>query len=150
MRSATHLTLAAVICLLLQAACAKDRSELGITKSENEGRFNVCYDNATLQEILADVVREGGYNIVASKDALKNRITVNLTDVELLPALSSIVECHGLILGERVTGSGVYTVRPRTFEDERAAAIKRFFDALRREGFSEEQAMQILLRSMDK
>jgi hypothetical protein len=137
--------------LVCSAACAADKlAATGLTPGDKPDRFNLRYENTPLKSVLTDITKQLDVNIVASADSLKDEVTCNLTNVELMPAIRALVEGLGYVFCEQVPGSGVYTIRHRTLEEDRAASLKRFFDALRKEGFTEDKAMQILLRSLEK
>jgi hypothetical protein len=149
MNKTSFLGVLLLACSVCTSACAAHKLAIGVTSTGKSGRFNVRYDSAPLKTVLADVSKHLDVNIVSSAN-LNDKVTCDLTEVELLPALHIIVESSGYIFREQVPGSGVYTIRSRTPEEERAGSLKRFFDALQREGFTKEQAMQILLRSLDE
>jgi|GEM_PF-3082020 len=72
--------------------------------------FSITFDNVSLVDVVRAFTRISGVNIVAKPDDLQGNVTVNLTDVEWFTALSSILDMHGLMLGERYPGSGVYSI----------------------------------------
>ena len=150
MRMTSFLALIIFGSLACCSTLAADKVVLGITVSDKADRFNLRYENAPLKTVLADITKRLQANVVVSADYLKQEVTCNMTEVELLPALRAIVDALGYVFGEQLVGSGVYTIRRRTPEEERAASLKRFFDALRKEGFTEDQSMQILLRGLER
>jgi hypothetical protein len=150
MNKTSFLAVLLFACSVCTCACAADKLATGLTSTDKPNRFNLRYDSAPLKTVLADVTKQIDVNIVASADSLKDEVTCNLTDVELMPAIKTLIEGLGYVFREQVPGSGVYTIRHRTPEEQRAASLKRFFDALQREGFTEDQAMQILLRSLNE
>ena len=88
--------------------------ETGLTPSASTGSLiNVTLDQVPLQDVVRMFTRITGANIIASASNLQGTVTVNLQDVEWKPALSAILEMHGLAMVERTTGSGVYSILPK-------------------------------------
>lgn len=82
------------------AEAGKDRPEL----------INISVDNETLENVLHMFTKMSGINIIATATNLTGRVTVNLTEVEWQPALSSILAMHNLAIVEKIPGSSVYSV----------------------------------------
>jgi len=151
MNKTSFLAILLVACAVCTSACAADElAATGLTTGDEPARFNLRYDSTPLKNVITDITKHLDVNIVASADSLKYEITCNLTNVELMPAIRILIESLGYVFREQPPGSGVYTIRHCTPEEDRAASLKRFFDALLKEGFTEDQAMQILLRSLDE
>lgn len=72
--------------------------------------INISVDNETLENVVQMFTKMSGINIIATATNLTGRVTVNLTDVEWHPALSSILAMHNLAVVEKIPGSGVYSV----------------------------------------
>jgi hypothetical protein len=134
---------------LSQAVLAEDDAVTGITPTDDPELFTIKFDNAPLDSVLSEITKLTNVNFIMHGAFSDHRVTCEFTKLPLLAALTGIVGEWGYVLRD-VGNSGVYSIRMRTPEEYRASELRRFFDALRREGFTEDQAMQIVLRSLEK
>lgn len=72
--------------------------------------ISISLDSVPLEDVVRMFTRISGANIIATGTNLEGTVTVNLIDVEWKPALSSILDMHGLSLVEKIPGSGVYSI----------------------------------------
>mgnify|MGYP001607322550 CR=1 FL=1 len=150
LQTASCLGAALLLTLLCSmSAPADEKVEMGITPATKPGRYNIRLDDVPLLDVFRQMYKLANINVVASPQLISHKITCNLEEVELIPAFLSMADMFGYVAKEATPGSGVYSIRGRTKEEETAISLKRFFDALRKEGFTEDQAMQILLRTLD-
>lgn len=96
-----------------------------VTQAEGD-RISITLDDVPLEDVVRMFTRISGANIIASASDLTGSVTVNLTDVKWKPALSSILDMHGLSLVEKQPGSGVYSVVTRPADAPKAMVTKSF------------------------
>lgn len=86
--------------------------ELGIDSDNAKGSdlINISVEDETLENVVQMFTKMSGINIIATSTNLTGTVTVNLTDVEWKPALTSILAMHNLALLERTPGSGVFMI----------------------------------------
>jgi hypothetical protein len=137
-------------CSIGTCSWAIDQPRAGLSPTDTPNQFNLRYDSTPLKAVLTDVCKHLDVDIVASAANLDVEITCDLSRVELMPAVVSLAAVHGYVFRELVPGCGVYTIRHRTPEEDRAASLRRFFNALREEGFTEDQSILITLRSLHR
>lgn len=80
----------------------------GAGKKDN--LISVALDDVPLQDVVRLFTKVSGANIIASSTNLQGKVTVNLQDVEWKPALDSILDMYGMMVVEKVPGSGIYSV----------------------------------------
>lgn len=78
-----------------------------------ENLISIMLDDVPLEDVVRMFTRISGANIIATSTTLVGTVTVNLTDVEWKPALSSILDMHTLALIEKIPGSRVYSIVPK-------------------------------------
>ncbi len=152
MRKANLVSVLSAACVLATSSCGgrgdDDQIIASLKPSDVPGLFDLSYENAPLGTVIEDVLRvQTNMNIVVSKDCLERTVICWFMRIEPCSALTKIVEDLGYVLEE--SHPNFFTLRDPTEEEMLAASSKRLFDALRKEGFTEEQAMQILLHSLD-
>lgn len=79
-----------------------------------EPLISISLDDVPLEDVVRMFTRLSGANIIATATNLEGSVTVNLEDVEWKPALTSILEMHNLALVERIPGTGVYSIIPKS------------------------------------
>jgi type IV pilus assembly protein PilQ len=72
--------------------------------------ISITVDNVPLEDVVRMFTKLSDANIVATTSNLEGSVTVSLADVEWRPALSSILEMHGLALVEKTPGSGIWSI----------------------------------------
>ncbi len=77
---------------------------------ENPDLISITLDNVPLEDVVRLFTRISGANIIATTSNLQGTVTVNLKDVAWKPALSSILDMHGLILSEKTPGTQIYSI----------------------------------------
>ncbi|MFO7534621.1 MAG: secretin N-terminal domain-containing protein, partial [Kiritimatiellia bacterium] len=80
---------------------------------ENPNLISIALDNVPLEDVVRLFTRISGANIIATTSNLQGTVTVNLTDVEWRPALSSILDMHGLVLQEKTPGTLIFSIVPK-------------------------------------
>jgi type IV pilus assembly protein PilQ len=80
---------------------------------DRQNLITIALDDVPLQDVVKLFTRVSGANIIATTSNLQGKVTVNLQDVEWKPALDSILEMHGMMVSEKVPGSGIYSILPR-------------------------------------
>jgi type IV pilus assembly protein PilQ len=81
--------------------------------TENPNLISITLDNVPLEDVVRLFTRISGANIIATTSNLQGTVTVNLKDVEWRPALSSILDMHGLALIEKTQGTQIYSIIPK-------------------------------------
>lgn len=81
--------------------------------AENPNLISITLDNVPLEDVVRLFTRISGANIIATTSNLQGTVTVNLKDVEWRPALSSILDMHGLALIEKTQGTAIYSIVPK-------------------------------------
>jgi type II secretory pathway component GspD/PulD (secretin) len=76
--------------------------------------ISITVDNVPLVDVVRMFTKLSDANIIATTSNLEGTVTVSLADVEWRPALSSILEMHGLALVEKTPGSGIWSIVPRS------------------------------------
>ncbi|MDA0991002.1 MAG: hypothetical protein O3A51_09650 [Verrucomicrobia bacterium] len=95
--------------------------------STDENLINVSVENETLENVVNMFARISGANIVTTSADLQGTVTVNLRGVKWKPALGSILDVHELSLIEKIPGSGVYSIVPKTPESSAPLVVKSLF-----------------------
>lgn len=112
-------------------AVAIDTVEFGPAPSETNGsstRITITLDDVSLEDTVRMFSQTSGANIIAAPNLFTGKVvSVNLVDVDWLPALRSILEIHNFTLVERSPGSGVFSVQPRGADAPEPTQIKTFF-----------------------
>jgi type II secretory pathway component GspD/PulD (secretin) len=85
--------------------------------------ISVSLDDVPLQDVVRLFTRISGANIICTATNLRGKVTVNLQDVEWKPALSSILDMYTMMIGEKIPGSGIYSIQPKTTEPLLSQAI---------------------------
>jgi len=110
---------------------AKDEEEIeGATASKSTADGNlisVTLDDVEMVDVVKMFTRISGANIIATPSNLQGRVTVNLTDVEWKPALTSILKMHALGLLEETPGSGVYSIVPKPAGAPEPLLVETYF-----------------------
>ena len=75
--------------------------------------LSIALDDVEMIDVIRMFTRLSKANIIATPSNLTGRVTVNLSDVEWKPALTSILDMHNLGLVERTPGSGVFSIVPK-------------------------------------
>jgi type II secretory pathway component GspD/PulD (secretin) len=92
------------------------------------GRITLALDDMTLEDTVRLFGETAGANIVAAGTLLQDkRVTANLRNVEWHPALSSILDVHGLALVEKTPGSGVYSIQTPVPNAPEPTIVETFF-----------------------
>ena len=78
--------------------------------ADNTNLISIALDNVPLEDVVRLFTRISGANIIATTSNLQGSVTVNLKDVEWKPALSSILDMHGLALQEKTPGTQIYSI----------------------------------------
>lgn len=99
----------------------------GTNAEERPNLISVTLDDVALEDVVRMFTRISGANIIASATNLDGRVTVNLTDVEWKPALSSILDMHNLMLVEKTPGTEVYSIVPRAADAPEPMLIRTKF-----------------------
>jgi type IV pilus assembly protein PilQ len=89
--------------------------------------INITVDDESLENVVNMFTRMQGINIIATSTTLTGRVTVNLNDVEWQPALSSILAMHNLSLVERMPGSRVYSIIPKSADEPEPMIVETMF-----------------------
>lgn len=76
-------------------------------------RISLTFDQVLLLDVVRMFTKIADVNIVFDPSNLQGAVSVNLQDVEWKPALTAILEKHGLSLTEKPPGSGVYDISPK-------------------------------------
>lgn len=79
-----------------------------------EPLISISLDDVPLENVVRMFTRLSGANIIATATNLEGSVTVNLEDVEWKPALTSILDMHNLGLVEKIPGTGVYSIVPKS------------------------------------
>ncbi len=138
-----------LVALVPIAIFAEERSLTGITPGDNRGMYNIGLTNELLTTFVREVSFREKVNIVIPKELMEKRVTCGFDNVRLIDAFRCVVASPEWILDEKVyPKSRIFIIRTRTTEEVQAESLKRFYDALRNEGFTDEQAMKILLQDM--
>ncbi|MBN1671717.1 MAG: hypothetical protein JXR37_11815 [Kiritimatiellae bacterium] len=91
----------------------EDIMKNGAEPTQDQNLITVTLDEVPLQDVVRMFTRISGANIIATGTNLQGTVTVNLEDVEWKPALSAILDMHGLALIEKPPDSGVYSIVTR-------------------------------------
>lgn len=97
------------------------------TGPQGQQLISVSLDNVPLEDVVRMFTRVSGANIIASATNLQGSVTVNLTDVEWRPALQSILDMHSLNLTEKIPGSGVYSIVPKSADAPEPMLVETLF-----------------------
>jgi len=89
--------------------------------------ITVTLDKVPLRNVVQMFTRISGANIIASGTNLQGSVTVNLEDVEWKPALTAILDMHGLALIEKIPDTEVYSIVPRPPDAPEPQLIETFF-----------------------
>ncbi len=81
--------------------------------AENPDLISIALDNVPLEDVVRLFTRISGANIIATTSNLQGTVTVNLKDVAWRPALSSILDMHGLTLLEKTPGTLIFSITPK-------------------------------------
>lgn len=73
--------------------------------------YDFVFDNATVEEVVKEVVRATGITIIARKTDLQDVVTVNLRSCDWLHAMLSILDMHHLTFKEKEPGPHVYEIQ---------------------------------------
>lgn len=111
--------------MLIPLATPEDRGLLETAEGEN--LINVTVENETLENVVNMFARISGANIVTTSADLGGTVTVNMRAVAWKPALSAILDVHNLALAEKLPGSGVYTIVPKTGESQEPLRVEPIF-----------------------
>lgn len=79
-----------------------------------EPLISISLDDVPLEDVVRMFTRLSGANIIATATNLEGSVTVNLEDVEWRPALTSILDMHNLGLVEKIPGTAVYSIIPKS------------------------------------
>lgn len=82
-------------------------------RSENPELISVALDNVPLEDVVRLFARISSANIIASSTNLQGTVTVTIREKAWKPALSAILDMHGLVLVEKTPGSDIYSIVPR-------------------------------------
>ena len=82
------------------------------TDSSDTNRYDLSYDDVPLADVVFDVARIAGVNIVANPEMLRGRVTANLKDVSWRIALEEILCQSDLCVLEEAPDSHVFVVVP--------------------------------------
>jgi len=108
-----------------------------------------------IADALRQLAKGAGIKLVID-DAIKDTVTIRLDDASPMDALQIIVQAKNLYLNESRVGGFYFVESPRThalklgdlesgvFPEAIARYKRRLFEALRREGFNDEQALTIV------
>jgi len=105
---------------------SNDAAVVSPTDSDG-GLISITLDDVEILDVVRMFTRISGANIIATPSNLQGRVTVNLTDVEWKPALESILDMHSLALDEKLPGSGVYRIIPRSADAPDPLKVETFF-----------------------
>lgn len=90
----------------------------------DQNLISITVDNVPLQDVVRMFTKLSDANIIATASNLEGSVTVSLTDVEWRPALTSILEMHGLTLVEKSPGSGIWSIVSRSPDAEEPMHVK--------------------------
>ncbi|MDA0322673.1 MAG: hypothetical protein O2923_08160 [Verrucomicrobia bacterium] len=88
----------------------EDLEGVGEAVRNDDNLISITVDSVPLEDVVRMFTKLSDANIVATTSNLEGSVTVSLTDVEWRPALSSILEMHGLVLVEKTPGSGIWSI----------------------------------------
>ncbi len=81
--------------------------------AENPNLISIALDNVPLEDVVRLFARISSANIIANSTNLQGTVTVTIREKEWKPALSAILDMHGLVLQEKTPGSEIYSIIPR-------------------------------------
>ncbi len=116
----------------------------------------VEFQNAPLADALLQLGREAKVHLVLD-DGVAGTVTIRFESASPMEALRVLAESKGLVLSESSAGGGIYFVVTSQTQAQRLGALdspafpaavarykRRLFEALRHEGFSDQQALAIV------
>lgn len=99
----------------------------GAVEGDGSARITISLDDVSLEDTVRMFSQTSGANIIAAPNLFTGKVvSVNLIDVDWLPALRSILEIHNFTLVERTPGAGVFSVLPRGADAPEPAQIRVF------------------------
>ena len=91
----------------------KEQDLTGLVQQKTNDTLSIALDDVEMVDVIRMFTRLSKANIIANPSNLVGRVTVNLQDVEWKPALTSILDMHGLGLVEKTPASGVFSIVPK-------------------------------------
>ena len=91
----------------------KDKDMTGLVQQKTNDTLSIALDEVEMADVIRMFTKLSKANIIANPSNLVGKVTVNLQDVEWKPALTSILDMHGLGLVEKIPASGVFSIVPK-------------------------------------